>query len=281
MTINWFEGGRRITKLVIAGTALIGGYVLFSGFREPSLQFYIASPLDEWHFRVTAEPPAPEDACDPSETFWNFEVKPGVFRDIVLCFDAGGKSDAEIATEMAAQADFDITAAREEGYTDPEIIDYVRLLLSRSVSVTFDDGSIEIYTDVPDDVPANEIESRAQEDFPGRRVKQTTNFDQEIGTLFYEGISGRADTLESTTWWQGEISDFKISPEMLSSVEQNLPQIDRRAMISHLTSVVGTSAAFIASFWMLSFLIGWIVRGFAGIPRGQDFRPPQIDGAKA
>lgn len=286
MAINWFEGGRRITKLVIAVYALIGGYILFFDFREPSLEFYKASPLDEWHFRVTAEPPEPADACYPSETFWNFEVKPGVFRDIVLCFDPGGKSDAEIATEMAAQADFDITAAREEGYTDPEIIDYVRLLLSRSVIVTFDNGSAYIYTNVPDNVQTDQIENQAHEDFPGRRVTQTTNFEQEIGT-FYEGNEGvsedseRAYTLESTTWWQSEISAFEISPEMLSSVEQNLPQIDRRAMISHLTSVVGTSAAFIASFWMLSFLIGWIVRGFAGIPRGQDFRPSQIDGAKA
>lgn len=197
MAVNWFEGGRRITKLCMAIAALIGGYVAFFEANEPKLEFYTASLLDEWHWRVPADPPEPADACSPSETLWAYEIKPSMQRDVRLCFDPSGKSETEIADEMVGD-DFRITEARKEGYSDSEIIDYL---------------------------------------------------------------------------WTLRVADFSITPAALAKIEKELPRIEREAFIDHVIEVSSITAYFIGGFWIFSFVIGWIVRGFAGIPRGQDFRP--------
>lgn len=276
MAINWFEGGRRITKLVIAGTALIGGYVLFFEYDEPSLEFYTTSPLDEWHHRLPAEPSAPAGECFPSETLWGYEVEPRVFRDIHLCFAPGGKSEAEIVDEMAEDIDFDVAAARRQGYSDAEITEHLYSL-----------SEIERNRNRLETIKRAAPGARIAGDLDA--VSNLASESDRLSGIIYQSEQHASNIFESdydfyhdgSLWWLSRIEYFEITPEMLSSVEQNSPQTDRRAMRGHVTSVVGTSAAFIASFWMFSFLIGWVVRGFAGIPRGQDFRPPQTVGAKA
>lgn len=121
-------------------------------------------------------------------------------RDVRLCFDPSGKSETEIADEMAGD-DVRITEARKEGYSDREIIDYL---------------------------------------------------------------------------WTLHVADFSITPAALAKIEKELPRIKREAFIDHVIEVSSITAYFIGGVWIFSFVIGWIVRGFAGIPRGQDFRPTLV-----
>jgi hypothetical protein len=36
----------------------------------------------------------------------------------------------------------------------------------------------------------------------------------------------------------------------------------------------------LAFIWVFTWVVGWIVRGFMGIPRGQDSKPPAADGSR-
>ncbi|MBK8158773.1 MAG: hypothetical protein IPK59_08445 [Rhodospirillaceae bacterium] len=42
-----------------------------------------------------------------------------------------------------------------------------------------------------------------------------------------------------------------------------------------LYSMLAFAGAAVA-VWIITYILGWIVRGFLGVPRGQDFRPPQL-----
>jgi hypothetical protein len=44
--------------------------------------------------------------------------------------------------------------------------------------------------------------------------------------------------------------------------------------MKHVKDTLLLTAYFIGSLWVFGFVIGWIVRGFAGILRGKDFRQP-------
>jgi hypothetical protein len=188
-------------------TALVGAYNAFFEYNPPALEFYTASSVDEWHLRVPAEPPEPAEACSPSETLWAYELKPSMRRDVNLCFDPGGKSEAEIADEMA-EDDFKVTEALRQD--DP-----------------------------------------------------------------YAGLGTYEQEAESGTWWSHRVADFSITPAALTTIEKELPRMERERLINHVTEVLSIAAYFIGGFWLFSIVIGWIVRGFAGIPRGQDFRPAQ------
>ena len=44
--------------------------------------------------------------------------------------------------------------------------------MPRSVTVTFADGTSHVYENVPDDATPNQVEARAQRDFPGQPISQ-------------------------------------------------------------------------------------------------------------
>ncbi len=284
MAVNWFEGGRRITKLCMAIAALIGGYVAFFEANEPGLEFYTASPLDEWHLRdEDPEPPATlhgwevaAEQCEPSETLWTYEIKPKLFRHIRLCYSPGDKSEAEIAEEMAGD-DARITEARKEGYSDSEIIDYLyRAWRLENDSKRLDD--VQLAASRARDAGENSDAAMLTEEAKRLSAKidearEALKHDSTASPDPYEGLGVyEEEAPESSSWWDLRVADFSITPAALAKIEKELPRIEREAFIDHVIEVSSITAYFIGGFWIFSFVIGWIVRGFAGIPRGQDFR---------
>lgn len=253
--------------MAIAG--LIGVYNAFFEYRQPALQFSTGSPRDAWHPNLAAKD-APDWAKDPlvcarEEFLRDFEIKSGLIRDIELCF-APEKSDADVVEDFAKQSQYDIASARKEGYTDNQIIDFI--YLSSIATITFNDGSRHIYQNIPENVKIDQIVARAKKDFPKLRVADVQR--AQRGDVIQNYIS--APAYDGFAWWHHRVDNFMINPKMLALIERELPRIERERFVSHVREVLSIAAYFIGGFWLFSFVIGWIVRGFAGIPRGWDFR---------
>src|SRR5581483_8739001 len=70
--------------------------------------------------------------------------------------------------------------------------------------------------------------------------------------------------------YEGELADrFRLPRQDDEAVAQ---EASRRAR-ENWTSGLGYLAVGLACFWAVVWGIGWIVRGFLGIPRGMDKRP--------
>ena len=102
------------------------------------------------------------------------------------------------------------------------------------------------------------------------------------------------DGAQTISWDPGEpevksyvdrrTAEFELNSEARLKIEKHLPKIERDEWIENSKEVLSIAAYFIGGFWIFSFVMGWVIRGFAGIPRGQDCRPssankPQIDPA--
>lgn len=213
--------------MAIAG--LIGVYNAFFEYRQPALQFSTGSPRDAWHPTLVAKD-APYWAkapmvCARDEFLSDFEIKPGLVRDVSLCFQPNEAGDIIYYSLMPQEKPSEIVVSGSDGNeyvfpastTDEVIFAAIR---KRLAALDQDDAEAEI----------------------SRYIAQ-------------------------------RVADFSITPVALASIEKELPRIEREAFVAHLTEVLSVAAYFIGGLWLFSFVIGWIVRGFAGIPKGQDFRP--------
>lgn len=70
-------------------------------------------------------------------------------------------------------------------------------------------------------------------------------------------------------------SEFQLPPDEGNKLDLQY----EKSRNSEWTSIAIGLAIFLAVFWLGVFALGWIVRGFAGIPRGQDSRPT-VEGKK-
>lgn len=238
MRVNWFEGGRRITKLCIAISALVGAYNSYFEFNPPILEFSTASPRDSW-----APSLVPSDAtewaktplvCAHSEDLRNFEIKPGLVRNVSLCFLSNdeGKiiyySGQEEANRLKKLED---AVSRAKASDEPE---KARLLSEEAARV---------------------------------RTKLSKEGLYELsGSPYHPEVKGYIDQ---------RAAEFEITSPMLPAIDKHLRLVEKEALLMHIKEMLAISAYFIGGFWLFSLVIGWIVRGFAGIPRGQDFRPAQ------
>lgn len=241
--MNWFEGGRRITKLCMAIAALIGGYNAFFEYRQPALEFSTASPRDAWYPNLVAAKPSPVWAgaseaslvCARNEILWDFEIKPGLVRDISLCFQPNEAGEIIY-----------FSAAEESKY-----LERVEAAIAKAEAV----GELE---------DARALKAEAD------RLRQNMKMAQIRSA---QDLSWEETEVEISDYIAQRVADFSITPAALAKIEKGLPRIEREAFIDHVIEVLSVTAYFIGGFWLFSFVIGWIVRGFAGIPRGQDFRP--------
>jgi hypothetical protein len=283
MPINWFEGGRRITWLLMAIPAMIGGYNAYD--HSPArVEFFTASPRDGWHFDDNPFSKFSPNRCAKTEYLTEFQIKDGLVRNISLCFkpneqgkivyfspkeeterlkklevasarakepDAArnaaqamrqaGYTEAQIADGLGKSADFDVAGARRAGYADADIIAKLsangRMSHARALS---------------------EEASRV------RAVLESTGPNE---------LSGDEYDAEVNNYVNRSVSEFVIYPDMLLSIEKSLPQIEREALVEHVKTTLLFTSYWIGGIWIFSFVLGWIVRGFAGVPRGKDFKP--------
>ncbi|ATW02935.1 hypothetical protein CHN51_04840 [Sphingorhabdus sp. YGSMI21] len=69
------------------------------------------------------------------------------------------------------------------------------------------------------------------------------------------------------------VNNPDISPSELVYAQQNLWKRKPRAIWGRTKEMLPFAAGAIGFLWLFSSVIGWIIRGFAGIPSGEDFRP--------
>lgn len=242
VTVNWFEGARRITQLFMASASLIGAYNAYFEFNPPSLQFTASTPRGEWSPNL----PSPDAAewekdpfeCSVSKDLWDFEIKPGLVRNLSLCF---------LPDE---QGNIVYYSAAEEG-------EYLKRV----------EGAVAKATEAGDTkaipVLAAEV-SRLRE------------------VLLVQGsnnLSGNADDADVSEYVDLRVAAFEIDADTAAKIDKELPRLERGAFFEHAKEVLFITAYFVGGFWIFSFVMGWIIRGFAGIPRGQDFRPKSIAAA--
>jgi hypothetical protein len=249
--------------------AMIAGYDAYD-HSQVRVELWTGSPFDVWHLSspLTDERQYGDGAaseCSLSETLWNYEIKPGLVRDISLCF-TGGLNEIEIAENLSEQNKFDTTAARASGYTNAEIINYL-----------FFQSSLDNAKKQLKRVEAAILRAKGMGEVKDARILaleaarlrlNINNYTENI-----EAISSDKSIKEPENWQKIRISEFAINSEMLSTIEKSLPQIEREALFEHLKTTLLLTAYWIGGIWIFSFVLGWIVRGFAGVPRGQDFKP--------
>ncbi len=149
MAINWFEGGRRITWLLMAIPAMIGGYNAYDHSPD-RVEFFTASPRDGWHFDDNPFSKFSPNRCAKTEYLTDFQIKEGLVRSLALCFKPNeqGKivyfspkeeterlKKLEVASARAKEPDAARNAAqamRKAGYTEAQIADG----LGKSASAT-------------------------------------------------------------------------------------------------------------------------------------------------
>ncbi|MEY3703796.1 MAG: hypothetical protein RLZZ561_1416 [Pseudomonadota bacterium] len=243
MAINWFEGGRRITKLCMGITALTGAYNAIFEYNPPVLEFSTGSPRDAWRPTLVVEDaPGPASDCvldrsDQIPILWDFEVKPGLVRDISLCFRPNEAGEV-------------VYFSAEEGAKNLQKVEAA--IANAKAAGELDDAR----------VLALEA-SRLRQNMETAQVRSA------------QDLTWEETEIEIFDYMDRRVADFSITPAALASIEKELPRMERERLINHVTEVLSIAAYFIGGFWLFSIVIGWIVRGFAGIPRGQDFRPAQ------
>ena len=239
MTVNWFEGGRRITKLCMAIAALIGAYNAFFEFYPPYLQFTASNPQDEWSPNLLS----PESAewekapveCSVSKDLWDFEIKSGLVRHLSLCFLPDQQGN--IVYYSAAETRKNLKR------------------VERGVAEATAAGDTKV------------IPLLAAEALRLRKV---------LLALGPNDLSGDADDVEVSEYVDLRVAAFEIDADTAAKIDKALPRLERGAFFEHAKEVLFITAYFVGGFWIFSFVMGWIIRGFAGIPRGQDFRPKSI-----
>jgi len=103
-----------------------------------------------------------------------------------------------------------------------------------------------------------------------------SNIRKTIAEANFDGaqtISSDPGDPEVESYVDRRTAGFELNSEARLKIEKNLPKIERDEWIENSKEVLSITAYFIGGFWIFSFVMGWVIRGFAGIPRGQDFRP--------
>lgn len=216
--------------------AALGGGIAIYSHKPPSIQFYTTTPGDRWRpSLVPADSPewakAPLE-CSRSETFWDFEIKPGFVRNVSLCFL--GNDQGKIVYYSGAE--------------EAERLKRVEIALSRAKS----SGKLDDVRSLSEE--AAQVRSKLSKD--GLNKWSGEPYDPEVKSYIDK-----------------RVAEFEVNPSILAAIDKDLPPIEREAFFQHAIEVLSIAVYFIGGFWAFSFVVGWIVRGFAGIPRGKDFRP--------
>ncbi|MCW2391853.1 hypothetical protein M2336_000237 [Sphingobium sp. B1D7B] len=94
------------------------------------------------------------------------------------------------------------------------------------------------------------------------------------------------DTSKQWTYWTNDqyneevsnyvsarVENFRLTPEMIRAANTGFSNHRWSEWKSHAFETIQWTGAFLIFMLVLTTAVGWIVRGFAGIPQGHDFRP--------
>lgn len=68
-------------------------------------------------------------------------------------------------------------------------------------------------------------------------------------------------------------ADFVLSPGLIRQIREGTWSLRWQRFTARFEEAAPIVFGFIFFLWAFAAVVGWIVRGFAGIPSGQDFRP--------
>ena len=214
MAINWFEGGRRISKLCMGIVVTVGAATVF--WRDdprPVLSVY--GPTMPWFVSPSA---CPENAY--VRVLWDYDwggEKPG----LELCYLplSGGRVPYAIAP------------------TPPET-----------------------------------LKKQAQRERENeRRIAKGGPPTIFLYSAWFYGAPSDDERVQA--YVSESVSSLRISPELAKRLRESLSSVrwnDRKEAFNDALPWVAGMSGFI---WAFTFAMGWIIRGFAGIPIGQDFKP--------
>jgi len=268
--------------------AMIGGYNAYDHSPD-RVEFFTASPRDGWHFDdnpFSKYGPWTKYGCARTKYLTDFQIKDDLVRDIALCFKPNeqGKivyfspkeeterlKKLEVASARAKEPDAARNAAqamRKAGYTEAQIADGLGKSANFDVAGARRAGYAD--ADIIAKLSANGRMSHAR-----ALSEEASRVRAALETTGPNELSGGEYDQEVVSYVDGSVADFAITPEMLTAIEKSLPQIERDALFEHLKTTLFLTAYWMGGIWIFSFVLGWIIRGFAGVPRGKDFRPKQ------
>ena len=220
--VNWFEGGRRISKLLMAIVTAIGAFILY-GTTAQAPTFFTAGPGEPWRFETRA-------CKSPDYSRYQFDTKVGD-EDVDLCFEAlpNGKIPYALAPEPE-----DAAIARKEREA------------REAAQAKIEDEAVM----APGKPP------------PIRVV--------EIPKWYYNGDPYEEPTM---SYISERASAFRLTPQMTQQIRETSSRRLWAARWETFNEGFPWVMGIVAAIWGLTMVIGWIVRGFAGVPMGADFRP--------
>ena len=201
MTINWFEGGRRIVS-VIAGLIVLGAaFYLFFGGGDNRVIVETSSPGERLHWTLK-ECPYPDMDKDWGGTV---EFKSSDPRRVTACFRAG--TNGKIPYALGPKQTF-MMKIRDKNFP----ISYNQMI---------------------------------------------------FGDQFSDEVSA---------YMSARMSGFKFAPEETRAIGDAQWKIGVVHFCERVEYAFPWVAGLIIGLWVISAGIGWMVRGFAGVPSGKDFR---------
>lgn len=214
MAINWFEGGRRISKLCMGIVIAVGAAtVLWRDDPDPVLS--IRGPTMPW---FVSPDTCPENAY--VRYLWDY--------------DWGGENPG-----------------------------------LRLCYLPLADGSIP-YAIAP--TPPEALEKQAQEKRENeRRMAKGEPPTLTINSPWFYGAPEYDEKVQ--TYVSESVASLRITPELATRLSDSLSSVrweDRKKAFNEALPWVAGICGFL---WAFTFAMGWIVRGFTGIPTGQDFKP--------
>ena len=125
--------------------------------------------------------------------------------------------------------------------------------MPRNISVSFEDGTLHTYQNVPDTTMPEDIESRAQRDFQGKRV---TNISREPITTkpapetgFMAGLKSGVERLKGDVGAIGAAAGVEGAEEYAAAQRQNAGEMHQQptfteSPVSYVTGLLGQSAPY-------------------------------------
>jgi hypothetical protein len=216
MSVNWFEGGRRISTLLMVLVAA-GGLAYVAFINEPTPMLSSRGPEMPWFV-------GDADCKYPS------------YQRVLPDLEWGGKNPGLALCFLAL---------------DNDKIPY-------AVAPT----------------PPEEKARQAREEAEDRtRIARGEPPPIRLASPWYytdDSYSPRVDAYVAKS-----VADLKVTRELREQLNKTPWRFraHKRAFKEALPWVLGLCIG----IWLITAVIGWIVRGFAGVPTGQDFRPVAKD----
>lgn len=295
MKLNFFEGGRRVALLV--GGAWVLGWVVYAVFSEPYVTARFAVPGPGMAHVATG-------SCGEQDALGFADVKDikGNKVNVTICFTASRSDDGRMLVPyavapwekarkeleaIAPNAAEPLPSARDlfpllEAADRRGDVSHARTLAETVKALDVAEKHAVWIVSNERKVGTPEFATRA-DDYRAARataerlLKRTI----EIGVVPRDIA---ASNTPATVWLMHEkynsqvtqyVQDFRERFVLSDQERQDLVSVRREAFLEQWTEAGLLAFGGAAVIFVFTFVVGWVIRGFMGIPRGRDERVHQ------